>query len=584
MFIDTRSVEEGTCVETTVCIIGAGAAGIALALEMDRLGIATCVLESGGYKPDELTRDLYRGENAGLPYQFADGSRSRYLGGSSNCWGGWCRPLDPLDFEKRDWVAHSGWPFGLDELAPFYARTHAVLKLGPNNFEPQFWETAIGRSDVRRLPLVTGKVRDTISQFSPPARFGTLYRQDLENSRHVNVYLYANVVNIDSDSDARTVTKVEVTTLSGRHISVRAKLFVLATGGIENARLLLASNRIRPAGLGNGNDLVGRFYMDHPRLMSADIQFSREWSRNKLYDIKYHYQNSAVSAHGTRIASQFALTEEVLQRERLLNARVWFFSMFAGEGSKAAEALIRCKQGLLRKDQPGWRLGRDLVTMASHPADTVGFALTRILHPRSLIRNVKLQAIVEAEPNPDSRVTLSQQRDQLGMNRVRVAWQLTSNVQRTFDRTFALVGEELERSGVARVSLDAPIEGRLWPIGLEGTWHHMGTTRMHDSPKEGVVDRNCKVHGMTNLYIAGSSVFPTVGANFPTITIVALALRLAGHMAVELSRPQAIIATQPSFGEVRGEVHGEAASAQDEIAWAALSTTPASGLLSLGKR
>ena len=581
MFIDTRSVEQGTCVGTTVCIIGAGAAGIALALEMERLGIDTCVLESGGFKPDEQTRDLYRGESAGLPYQFADGSRSRYLGGSSNCWGGWCRPLDPLDFEKRDWVAHSGWPFGLDELLPFYARTHAVLKLGPNNFDPQFWEDAIGRHDVRRLPLVTGNVRDTVSQFSPPARFGRLYRKELGRSQRISVYLYANVVNIDTDGAARTVSKVDVATLSGRRISVRAKLFVLATGGIENARILLASNQIRPAGLGNGHDLVGRFYMDHPRLMSADIQFSRAWSRNKLYDIKYHYQNAAVSAHGTRIASQFALTADLLQRERLLNARVWFFSMFAGEGSRAAEALIRCKQGLLHKDQPGWHLGRDLATMAAHPGDTVGFALTRTLHPRSLIRNVKLQAIVEAEPNPDSRVTLSEQKDPLGMNRVRVAWHLTTNVQRTFDRTFALIGEELQRSGVATVKLDAPIEGQPWPIGLEGTWHHMGTTRMHDSPKEGVVDRNCRVHGMTNLFIAGSSVFPTVGANFPTITIVALALRLAGHLAVELSTPQAIIASQPDPDELPGEL---AAPAQDELSWAAISPAPANGLLSLGKR
>ena len=121
MFIDTRTVEQNTVVETTVCIIGAGVAGITLALEMSRAGIDACVLESGGFGPDDATRDLYRGENVGLPYTFADGSRSRYFGGSSNCWGGWCRPLDPWDFEKRDWIAHSGWPFGRDALLPHYA-------------------------------------------------------------------------------------------------------------------------------------------------------------------------------------------------------------------------------------------------------------------------------------------------------------------------------------------------------------------------------------------------------------------------------------------------------------------------------
>ncbi|CAG2159695.1 FAD-dependent oxidoreductase [Cupriavidus numazuensis] len=535
MFIDTRKVEQDSIVRTTVCIIGAGVAGITLALELQRAGIATCLLESGGFKPDDETRDLYRGENVGLPYTFADGSRSRYLGGSSNCWGGWCRPLDPWDLERRDWVPNSGWPFGLDTLTPYYQRTHDVLKLGPDNFDPAWWEAAIGRADVRRLPLTGGKIRDTISQFSPPARFGKLYREALSQAHRVRVYLYANVVSIDTNPDATAVTQVSVRTLNGRSMKVAAQVFVLAAGGIENARLLLASSHTQSVGLGNGNDLVGRYFMDHPRLMSGDVRFRPQWARNKLYDIKYHYQNAAVSAHGQHISSQFALRPEVLQREGLLNSRVWFYSMFYGEGSAGAEALIRAKQALLKKDQPGYRPASDLLTMLRHPVDTVGFGLTRLLQPRSLISGVRMQAIVEAEPDPESRVTLSDQRDALGIPRVRVSWKLGSLVQRTFDRTFALLAEELAQSGVADVTLDPPVEGSAWPAQLEGTWHHMGTTRMHVSPRQGVVDPDCRVHGIGNLYIGGSSVFPTVGANFPTITIAALALRLADHLAARLA-------------------------------------------------
>jgi choline dehydrogenase-like flavoprotein len=542
MFIDTRGIDDDREIEATVCIIGGGVAGITLALELDRCGIDTCLLESGGYRPDDDTRDLYRGENAGLPYAFADGSRSRYFGGSSNCWGGWCRPLDPWDFDKRDWVPGSGWPFGLDELAPYYARTHALLKLGPNNFDPPFWEKAIGRADVRRIPLVTGNVRDTIAQFSPPARFGKLYRRDLERSPHIRVFLHANVVHIDTDADARRVERVQVATLTGRRMTVVAKRFVLAAGGIENARLLLASNRVQAAGLGNAFDNVGRYFMDHPRIMSASVRFAPGWSRNKLYDIKYHYQNAAVAAYGTPISSQFALAPHVLRREKLLNSRVWFFSVFYGEASEGAQALIRCKQAWLNKEQPGWRFGDDLATMLRHPIDTAGFGLTRLLQPRALIRDVKLQAIVEPQPNRDSRVTLSEQRDRLGMPRVKVAWRLTELAQRTFDRTFELLAEELRASAVADVRLDAPLKGRTWPPSLEGTWHHMGTTRMHDSAREGVVDRHCKVFGIDNLFIAGSSVFPTVGANFPTITIAALALRLAGHLVKTLHTPDAVVA------------------------------------------
>jgi choline dehydrogenase-like flavoprotein len=209
--------------------------------------------------------------------------------------------------------------------------------------------------------------------------------------------------------------------------------------------------------------------------------------------------------------------------------------MFYGEGSAGAEALIRAKQALLKKDQPGYRPAQDIFTMLRHPVDTVGFGLTRLLQPRALIAGVRMQAIVEAEPDPESRVTLSDQRDALGIPRVCVSWKLGTLVQRTFDRTFALLAEELEQSGVADVTLDPPIEGNTWPAQLEGTWHHMGTTRMHASPRLGVVDPDCRVHGIGNLYIGGSSVFPTVGANFPTITIAALALRLADHLVARLA-------------------------------------------------
>lgn len=544
MFIDTRFADSGQVVDTTVCIVGAGVAGITLALEFERMGIDTCLLESGGLAPDDATRDLYRGTDIGLPYRFSDGCRSRFLGGSSNCWGGWCRPLDPWDFEKRDWIPYSGWPFALTELRPFYWKTHKLLDLGTPNFDTQYWVQRIGRKDVRRLPLSSGKIRDTISQFSPPVRFGKFYRKDLLDAKNVRVFLYANLVDIEVQALSSTVKQMHVATLTGRAMRVRARAFVLAAGGIENARLLLASNKIFANGLGNQNDLVGRFFMDHPRLQSGRVKFRKEWERNKLFDIKYHYMNSAVAADGTHIAAQLALNSEVLREERLLNSRVWFSSVFPGEGSAGAQALFRCKQALLKKDQVGWSLSKDLATMAAHPIDTIGYGVTRLIQPRSLIRDVKFQIIVEPEPNPDSRVTLSlTEKDQLNMPRVRVNWRLGTAVQRTLDRTLELVAEELRMNGVADVALDEKIEGHAWPSSLEmeGTWHHMGTTRMHDSPRHGVVDRHCKVHGLNNLYIAGSSVFPTAGANFPTITIAALSFRLAEHLSHTLSQPVAEI-------------------------------------------
>ncbi len=540
MFIDTRQISDGKALIVTVCIIGGGVAGLTIARELEQAGVDTCVLESGGFEADDANRDLYRGMSTGIDYQFADGCRARFLGGSSNCWGGWSRPLDAWDFEQRDWIPHSGWPFGLNEMAPYYERTHELLKLGPINFEPHYWEQAIARKDVRRLPLGDGDVRDTISQFSPPVRFGKHYRQELKLARHVRVFLYANVTELVPDPLGMRIKQVRVQTLNGKGMTVAARLFVLASGGIENARLLLASNRVFSQGIGNQHDLVGRYFMDHPRMVVGQVEFKPQWSRNKLYDIKYNYMNKAVSSQGQHIAAQLALTPQAMQRERVLNARVCFCSEFPGEGTEGAKALFRVKQALLKKDQPGHTLIGDALTITRDPFNTFLYGFTRLFHPRFLIRNVGFQLIIEPLPDPDSRVSLSTtQRDALGMPRVEVFWKLDPLVRRTADRTLALISQTLKQKDIAQVSALPTIEESGWPgtFEPEGTWHHMGTTRMHDDERKGVVNRDCKVHGYTNFYIAGSSVFPTAGANFPTITIAALALRLATHMLAELKAP-----------------------------------------------
>lgn len=537
MLIDTRRVDEGKVIETGVCVIGGGAAGITLALELERRGIDAVILESGGYRPDEPTRDLYRGENSGLPYEFADGCRSRFLGGSSNCWGGWCRPLDESDFLKRDWIPYSGWPFGRAELDPYYARSHEVLKLGPLNYDAEYWESAIGRKDVRRVPLTTGAVVDRISQFSPPMRFGKHYRSELKRAEKVKVLLYANATELEANKNASTVTRVRVRTLSGRTVWVSAKLYVLASGGIENARLLLASNSTQVVGLGNGYDIVGRFYMDHPRLLHGRIRFKDNWRGNRLYDIKHHYQNRAIAAYGTKIACQFALTEETQRKEQISNSRIWLCSIFSDKDTQVAQALIKIKRGLTGETQDNFSWPREVGTLIGNPGETTRFLAERFLRPRFLMTNVKFQAIVEPVPDPSSRIMLAPEHDALGMNRVRVNWQLGDIEKRTFDRGFEYVAGELRRNNVADVTLEEPVASREWKQLLSelpypsGTWHHMGSTRMHDSPKLGVVDRNCQVHGVSNLYIAGSSVFPTCGANFPTITLVALSLRLSDRIA-----------------------------------------------------
>jgi choline dehydrogenase-like flavoprotein len=538
MFRDARSIEAGTTITTEVCIIGGGIAGLAIARDLSNVKIPSCVIESGGFEPDDETRDLYRGESIGLPYEFADGCRSRYLGGSSNCWGGWCRPMDPIDYERRSWVPNSGWPFGPQELAPYYERAQTELQLGVNNYETGYWTNLINRHDVRQYPLPGQTLIDGITQFSPPLRAGKTFRAELRRSSNINVLLYANVTNILADPTATTAQQLDVQTLQGNKFTVRARIFVLAAGGIENARLLLVSNGQAVAGLGNGSDLVGRYFMDHPRVTSGWVHLRPEWQRNKLYDNKFQYQNNAVSANGTRIAAQFAPTPEVQERDGLLNARICLTSIFPGEYDAMGDAIRRLRRRYEGMEKPGTTIARDLWTIATQPIQSAGFIAARLFQPQFLIRGVQMAATAEATPDPESRITLADARDRLNMPRVRINWRLDASVKRTFDRMFALFRDELETNNIARVDLGPPISDGDWPetFEREGTWHHMGTTRMHDSPRQGVVDRNCLVHGMKNLYLAGCSVFPTGSSIYPTITLTALALRLSKHLATQLGR------------------------------------------------
>jgi choline dehydrogenase-like flavoprotein len=344
-------------------------------------------------------------------------------------------------------------------------------------------------------------------------------------------------------------------------LTVEARQFVLACGGIENARILLASNKQHAAGLGNANGLVGRYFMDHPRLLLGKLTLREPWRRNKLYDTMYHYLNRAVRAHGTHVAAQLTVSHAAQRREQLLNARVWFASIFPGEGSAAAEALVRMKMRLHGKVDPVHSLAGDLATISREPLNAMNFIAARQLRPVGflkemhfqMIKEARLQMICEPAPDPDSRITLADSRDALGMPRVRVHWRLGELVKHTFDRTLAIVAKEIGDAGIADVTLDPPLAGGEWPQSLEGTWHHMGTTRMHDSPALGVVDRNGRLHGMSNMYVAGSSVFPTAGANFPTITLVALALRLADHLGERVDEPDALLRSspQPATGSAR---------------------------------
>jgi choline dehydrogenase-like flavoprotein len=525
-FHDARRLDVDS-ITADVCIVGGGAAGITIARELSRGSQRVMLLESGEFAFRHRTQLLYLGTNTGLPNYSTARSRLRRFGGSTTRWGGQCRPLDPIDFQVRDGIEDSGWPIDRDELEPWYRRAQAVCNLGPYDYSATAWEPRYPSA----LKMASRRLDTKVYQFSHPRDFGVVYRAELAAARNVDVYLNANAVEVETDEHGRAVTGVRVATFGGRNVRARARTYVLATGGIENARLLLASNRTCTAGLGNAHDLVGRYFMDHAYFLSGYYLPSDPRYADSGYVIEdYDQVGSEQKFH-----LAFALHEDLLRAERLNGSALYFvprpqYKALPEYFSPGGKSFIHLVDVLRHSELPDRRFRRHLLNIARGYRD-VGRTLARqaagLVRPRRLIA---LRSVIETTPNRDSRVRLGARKDHFGMPRVEVDWRLNPMDQRGLQRLLTVMSEEFARLKLGTLVLDPALDDLGWHSSMTGGKHHMGTTRMHADPRRGVVDANCRVHGIGNLYVSGSSVFPTGGYANPTLTIVALAMRLADHL------------------------------------------------------
>jgi choline dehydrogenase-like flavoprotein len=534
-------LEDNNAIETDVCIVGAGTAGITLAREFINQEFRVCLLESGGLKPDKETQALQWGENIGHPYYSLDVARPRYLGGTTNRWhipvGEDCstarmRPFDEMDFEEREWVPYSGWPFSKSLLDPFYDRAQTVCKIEPCTYDVEDWED---NEQSPRLPIIGDSAKTVIFKFGSRYPFIRDYIEQIKRAANICIYINANVVEIETAPLNRAVTRLHVATLSGKRLWVSARVFVLAAGAIENARLLLVSDKIQKTGLGNDHDLVGRFFMEHPHCSAGPFVPENQnlFKSTSLY-------NAIHVVKGTPIVGKVSLSEKTIRRERLLNQVLQFYPrvipkaflyrypIVDSEGVHALKALVR----MMRTGADGFGKQVGIIMGSLDDVCVAGYRnmKSRVLGmvDRERASVFQLFSMSEQVPNPDSRVMLSEERDSLGMRRVNLDWRLTPYDIDSIIRTLRILDETFRRSGLGRVYVHVYKE--IPSDYIFGGWHHMGTTRMHADPKKGVVDENCRVHGLHNLFIAGPSVFPTGGCANPSLTIVALAIRLADHI------------------------------------------------------
>lgn len=550
MLVDARTLPTGEIIETEVCIVGAGPAGITLAREFAFADFRVCLLESGGLEFNKNTQSLCEGESVGEDFGILDSQRRRQFGGTANCWeikidknpiGIRHVPLDKIDFEKRDWFPYSGWPFDKSHLDPFYERAQSVCKLGPFAYDAEAWSD----TQAPQLPLTGSRVTTTMFQFGPRTAFTQEYRDEINQASNITTYLNANLVDIETNETARTVTRLRVVSLQGNEFWVCAKVFILATGAMENAQLLLLSNKTQKAGLGNQNDLVGRFFIDHPFVDGGMlIPNNRQiFNTTALYDLR--------QVNNVAVMGKLTLTEEVMRREKLLNISAMLFPRPKLYQSKAARSFDTLRAAFVNGEVP-----QDAFKHLSniiHGLDYVVPAVYRRLAKQQTFfpslgsggwsylqanerRFVMFEVLHQTEqaPNPDNRVMLSAQRDRLGRRKVQLHWRCWSDIDIcSIKRAQEIISQEIARAGLGQ--LEVARDGELPQLHSPGAHHHMGTTRMHTDPKQGVVNANCQVHGVSNLFITGGSVFPTGGFANPTLTIVALAIRLADHVKTTMA-------------------------------------------------
>ncbi|WP_042690761.1 FAD-dependent oxidoreductase [Azospirillum sp. B506] len=546
MLRDARHVLNGTHIDCDLCVIGGGAAGLTIARELAGGNLSVVLLEGGGLEVDGISQALYAGRNVGLPYERLTTARSRYLGGSTNCWGGFSRPLERTDFAERPWIPGSGWPIPRDTMMPYYERSHSVLGLGPFEYGNDYWMERVGGPKAELIPVENGDgsaslFENRVAQLSPPIRMGEAYRAEIGRAANITAFLNANVTGLDTNHSATAVERVQVRTLDGPGFTVGARLFVLGCGGIENARILLLSNKVQAAGLGNGNDLVGRYFADHPRFKTSPIRLTRQGHHRTLYDVSLCLARRRLRRPHPSIALALSPTEVLQERRGLPNSRTYLVASYHSGALDAFKAMRdlrllpsrhRCRRFGVSEDEAASLLRNAGPRILRSMPQLVHALFDSTIDPGWLPRRFTLETVLEPVPNSDSRVTLDHATDPFGRNLPKVDWRLTPQDRWGATETQRLLREELLRRGLIAVDVttepEEAAEATMADVGW--CWHHMGTTRMHVSPRQGVVDPDGRVHGIGNLYIAGSSVFPTMGADHPTMTIVALALRMTDRI------------------------------------------------------
>src|SRR5262249_8970041 len=507
-FLDARQADDGSVIETELCIIGSGAAGFAIAREFIGSSVRVCLLEAGGLSIDPEVAERSVIDTVGREYPNKNWASLGLFGGSTNHWGGKCVPLQPIDFEKLDWINYSGWPYGYDDLRRCYRRAHAMLGLGAVNYDAASLCQVVG---LERFPFDPSAIETVIARYTP-VRFGPTFGDELDAAPNVRVILYAEVTSLNLQNGGDALSTALIATVAGNEFKVNAKYFVLAAGGIENPRILLLSNHQRPTGLGNHSGFVGRLFQEHISYPSGLI-FAARPKPLRLYT--EHIDYGTILVRG----------DVALSSQRVRELRIPRFRAELAGLTSWQLVQYRFKRGDIRID--------DIVTLLWRLDQAGARSLCNVPFDADIYILINS---VQQTPNWDSRIFLSDKKDPLGRPHPALDWRISSVDHEGIIKAQTLIAQEVGRTAFGRVKIEIEPNPRIPLKGCLGECHHMGTTRMSDTASMGVTDGNAKVHHVRNLYVAGSSLFPTCGYANPTLTIVATSFRLADHLKTEMRK------------------------------------------------
>ena len=509
MFKDLKDFPSNSILEYDICIVGTGPAGISVAKQLLGTELKIAILESGGFEPEPEYQELNEGINSGPSHLSLESPRLRCFGGAGKLWAGHCAPFERDEFEKKSYVPLSGWPISLDDLNVYYKQAAKMLGISYEKFynkdllgktfkEKSFNEINRNDSFLSANVLQVSNVdhRDLAEK----------YKNDFESSANIDVIFHSTVTKLNFSKNIKNIESVSIADLDNNLGIVKAKIFVLACGALENPRILLTSKKFNKKGINNNSNLVGSCFMSHPGITEvAEI-----------------YKNTSETCIKNETDNSFKVFFEITKRERI-KQKILRHSLSVSQFNNLTDKSTYTSGRIISEFE---RLLNDFNLFSA-----IKKIICEIKGENYSSNNWNLDVGLEQPPRLTNNLKLHDTRDALGVPKINMFWDDLSKIEKdTVIKSVKTMARELGLLGTGKIKFkNELLSGQSYKHN-DSINHHIGTTRMSDSSKTGVVDKNCKVFGISNLYIAGSSVFTTSSIVNPTYTIIALSLRLGEHL------------------------------------------------------